>query len=208
MSDDAKRAGANAESEPLNLRIPLALAEELRRFAKTLPIVSKHRIAVEALKLGFASIQADPGILLRGAATPSPSAPATPAAPAPSRPVVVAAPAPDTRQLELAPVVALHNAANGANVATVLANDNGVSPATPKRTREPSPARTINGPVVDLDALKVRLAAAGEARWTVKAIAKRAGVNDSGLIQWRKGASGLGPTVAGKLDATLTTLGF
>ena len=60
---------------------------------------------------------------------------------------------------------------------------------------------------LDLDALKARLAAAVAARHTVKAIARLASVNDSGVIQWRKGATGLGPTVAGKLDVALTTLG-
>lgn len=162
--------------------------------------------------------------ILRAVATPATIAPATPAAPAPSRavaspaapveppPVAPAAAPVDPRQLPLltaaAPVVVLHRTADGSSSATITGNDNGAAPVEPKHTREPSPARTINGPVVDLAALKVRLAAAGEARWTVKAIAKLAGVNDSGLIQWRKGASGLGPTVAGKLDATLTTLGF
>ena len=167
MSDDAKRAGANAESEPLNLRIPLALAEELRKFAKTLPIVSKHRIAVEALKLGFASIQADPSILLRGAVMPSTSAPATPAAPAPSPavaapaapvaapPVAPVVPVADPRQLPLlapgAPVVATHTSTSGLSVATVTGNDNGAAPAKPVEAPLPD---------IDLDALKVRVRAA------------------------------------------------
>lgn len=150
-------------------------------------------------------------LLHRALATPSTSAPAAPAAPAPSRPVVarveaVEAPAVDSRQLPLltpaAPAIALHNAANGANVATPTGNDNAQEPTLPK------PKRTrANGSTIDLDALKARLAAAVAARHTVKAIARLASVNDSGVIQWRKGATGLGPTVAGKLDVALTTLG-
>ncbi len=149
--------------------------------------------------------------LLGSIATPSTSSPAPSPAPAPSRPVVarveaVEAPAVDSRQLPLltpaAPAIALHNAANGANVATPTGNDNAQEPTLPK------PKRTrANGSTIDLDALKARLAAAVAARHTVKAIARLASVNDSGVIQWRKGATGLGPTVAGKLDVALTTLG-
>ncbi len=230
---DAKRAGENAESKPLNLRLPHAVDAQLVALAAALPIVSKHRLAVEALRLGIAALAADPSILLRGASTPAQTAPAAPAAPAPSRPVAspatpgVAALAAeleraralpvvlaaedrampvDPRQLPLlapvAPVVALHNAANGANVATPTGNDNAQEPTLPK------PKRTrANGSTIDLDALKARLAAAVAAGHTVKAIARLASVNDSGVIQWRKGATGLGPTVAGKLDVALTTLG-
>ena len=85
--NDAKRAGENAESKPFNLRLPHPVAAQLDALAASLPIVSKHRLAVEALRLGIAALVADPSILLRGATTPSTSAPATPGAPAPSRPV-------------------------------------------------------------------------------------------------------------------------
>ena len=209
--NDAKRAGENAESKPLNLRLPHAVSDQLQALADSLPIVSKHRLAVEALRLGLAALAADPSILLRGASTPSTSSPAPSPAPAPSRPVVarveaVEAPAVDSRQLPLltpaAPAIALHNAANGANVATPTGNDNAQEPTLPK------PKRTrANGSTIDLDALKARLAAAVAAGHAVKAIARLASVNDSGVIQWRKGATGLGPTVAGKLDVALTTLG-
>ena len=82
-----KRVGENAESKPLNLRLPHAVGDQLDALAASLPIVSRHRLAVEALRLGIAALMADPSILLRGAATPSTSAPATPGAPAPVRPV-------------------------------------------------------------------------------------------------------------------------
>ena len=64
---DAKRAGENAESKPLNLRLPHAVSDQLQALATSLPIVSKHRLAVEALRLGLAALAADPSILLRGA---------------------------------------------------------------------------------------------------------------------------------------------
>lgn len=205
--NDAKRAGENAESKPLNLRLPHAVSDQLQALADSLPIVSKHRLAVEALRLGLAALAADPSILLRGASTPSMSSPAPSPAPAPSRPVVarveaVEAPAVDPRQLPLLAPVALHTSTSGASVATPTGNDNAQEPTTPK------PKRTrANGSTIDLDALKARLAAAVAAGHTVKAIARLASVNDSGLIQWRKGATNLGPTVAGKLDVALTTLG-
>jgi hypothetical protein len=85
--NDAKRAGENAESKPFNLRLPHPVAAQLDALAASLPIVSKHRLAVEALRLGIAALVADPSILLRGASTPAQTAPAAPAAPAPSRPV-------------------------------------------------------------------------------------------------------------------------
>lgn len=68
---DAKRAGENAESKPLNLRLPHAVSDQLQALATSLPIVSKHRLAVEALRLGLAALAADPSILLRGASPPS-----------------------------------------------------------------------------------------------------------------------------------------
>ena len=224
MRDDAKRAGANAESEPLNLRIPLALAEELRRFAKTLPIVSKHRIAVEALKLGFASIQADPGILLRGAATPAQTAPAAPAAPSPvpvvaspaapvaPPPVAPVVPVADSRQLPLlaaAAPMALSTAADGQlSVARPIGNDNGVSHATPKPKRKMPPGVRADGSVVDLDQLRARLEAALADGQSGRSVARVAEVNDSGIVQWRNGTKGLGAVVAVKLDAALSKLGF
>lgn len=85
---DAKRAGENAESKPLNLRLPHAVSDQLQALATSLPIVSKHRLAVEALRLGLAALAADPSILLRGASPPSTSSPAPSPAPAPMRPIV------------------------------------------------------------------------------------------------------------------------
>ena len=239
-----KRVGENAESKPLNLRLPHAVGDQLDALAASLPIVSRHRLAVEALRLGIAALMAAPSILLRGAATPSTSAPATPGAPAPVRPVASpvvpveaspatpgvealaaevararalpamlaaedrAAPPVDPRQLPLlapvAPVVATHTSTRGLSVATITGNDNATSPAKPERER----ARTRPVDAATLDALKTRLADAVAAGQTVKSVAAVAGVNDSGLIQWRKGATGLGPTVAGKLDAALSKLGF
>ena len=220
--NDAKRAGENAESKPFNLRLPHPVAAQLDALAASLPIVSKHRLAVEALRLGIAALMADPSILLRGATTPSTSAPATPGAPAPSPavaspvvpvaapPVAPVAPVADSRQLPLlAPVVpvTLHTAADGhLSVATPTGNDNAREPATPKPERERARTRPVDA--ATLDALKTRLADAVAAGQTVKSVAAVAGVNDSGLIQWRKGATGLGPTVAGKLDAALSKLGF
>lgn len=136
--NDAKRAGENAESKPLNLRLPHAVSDQLQALATSLPIVSKHRLAVEALRLGLAALSADPSILLRGASTPSTSAPAAPAAPAPSRPIVArveaveppaAAPV-NPRQLPLLAPVALHTSTSGASVATPTGNDNAEAPAS------------------------------------------------------------------------------
>ena len=61
---DAKRAGENAESKPFNLRLPHPVAAQLDALATSLPIVSKHRLAVEALRLGLAALAADPSILV------------------------------------------------------------------------------------------------------------------------------------------------
>ena len=205
MSDDAKRAGANAESEPLNLRIPLALAEELRRFAKTLPIVSKHRIAVEALRLGLAALAADPSILLRGASPPSTSSPAPSPAPAPMRPIVSRVEA--VEPPAAAPVVALHKSTHGHSVATITGNDNATSTPKPKRTRGTVKTADVN--VVDLDALKVRLAAAVAAGHTLKALSREGKFSDSSVVMWRNGRrASIGPEVAAKLDAVVTSRGF
>ena len=223
MSDDAKRAGANAESEPLNLRIPLALAEELRRFAKTLPIVSKHRIAVEALKLGFASIQADPGILLRGAATPAQTAPAAPAAPSPvpvvaspaapvaPPPVAPVVPVADSRQLPLLSPVALHPAADGhLSVARPIGNDNGVSPATPKPKRSPatSPTAPLDAAAVGarLRALRddevARNVPKGKREWSLRTAGERAGVSAPTIDKLMKGET-VKPEYVAKVAAIL-----
>mgnify|MGYP003377067915 CR=1 FL=1 len=224
MSDDAKRAGENAESKPLNLRLPHAVSDQLRDLADSLPIVSKHRLAVEALRLGIAALMADPSILLRGAATPAQIAPAAPAAPAPV--LVVASPAApveppavapvvpvaDSRQLPLltaAPPMALSTAADGQlSVARPIGNDNGVSPATPKPKRKMPPGVRADGSVVDLDQLRARLEAALADGQSGRSVARVAEVNDSGIVQWRNGTKGLGAVVAVKLDAALSKLGF
>lgn len=220
--NDAKRAGENAESKPLNLRLPHAVSDQLQALADSLPIVSKHRLAVEALRLGLAALAADPSILLRGASTPSTpstSAPAAPAAPAPMRPVVsrveaveppAAAPV-DPRQLPLpapvAPVVALHKSTHGHSVATITGNDNATSTPKPKRARRA--VKTADANVVDLDALKARLAAAVAAGHTLKALSREGKFSDSSVVMWRNGRrASIGPEVAAKLDAVLTSHGF
>ena len=211
--NDAKRAGENAESKPLNLRLPHAVSDQLQALADSLPIVSKHRLAVEALRLGLATLAADPSILLRGTSTPSTSAPA---APAPSRPIVarveaVEAPAVDPRQLPLlapvTPVVALHTSTSGASVATIIGNDNATSTPKPKRTRRAAPVEAPE--LVDLDALKARLAAAVVAEHTLKALSREGKFSDSSIVMWRNGKrASIGPEVAAKLDAVLTSHGF
>lgn len=209
---DTKRAGANAESTPLNLRLPHSLGAQLEALATDLPIVSKHRLAVEALRLGLATIAADPSILLRGASTPSPRAPAAPAAPATVRPVVVVAPAPDTRQLELAPVVALHTSPSGASVATPTGNDNAQEPTTPKpkRTRRAAPVEAPE--LVDVEAANRRAAEVAERiralrdaeaasgvrgprQWTIRPIAERAGMSTDPVVKLMQGKHVLPETV-------------
>lgn len=211
---DAKRAGANAESTPLNLRLPHHLGAQLEALATDLPIVSKHRLAVEALRLGLATIAADPSILLRGASTPSPRAPAAPAAPAAARPVVVVAPAPDTRQLELAPVVALHTTAGGASVATVTGNDNAAPTAKAKRPRREAPA------VVDDEAASQRAAMVterlralrsaeeasnvphGSRLWSLRPIADRADISTDPVARLLKGQR-ISPAMVDKIAKIL-----
>lgn len=106
-----------------------------------------------------------------------------------------------------APVVALHNAANGANVATVVSNDNAASTPKPKRARGTVKTADVN--VVDLDALKVRLAAAVAAGHTLKALSRDGKFSDSSVVMWRNGRrASLGPEVAAKLDAVVTSRGF
>ena len=227
---DTKRAGENAESKPINLRLPHSLDEQLEALATDLPIVSKHRLAVEALRLGLATIAADPSILLRSASTPSPRATAAPAAPAPSRPVAspaapVAAPpvapvAPvaDSRQLPLlapsAPVVALHTTAGGASVATVTGNDNAAPTAKPKRPRREAPT------VVDDEAANQRAALVaerlralrsaegasdvphGSRLWSLRPIADRAGISTDPVARLLKGER-ISPAMVDKLAAIL-----
>lgn len=159
--------------------------------------------------------------LLGSIVTPSTSAPAAPAAPAPSRPVVArveaveppaAAPV-DPRQLPLlaaaAPVVALHRTADGSSVASRIGNDNAEAPTTPKPKRARSAVKTADVNVVDLDALKVRLAAAVVAGHTLKALSREGKFSDSSVVMWRNGRrASIGPEVAAKLDAVVTSHGF
>jgi hypothetical protein len=228
---DTKRAGANAESTPLNLRLPHSLGAQLEALATDLPIVSKHRLAVEALRLGLATIAADPSILIRGASTPSPRAPAAPAAPAPSRPVASpaapveappvtppVAPVADSRQLPLlapsAPAVALHTTAGGASVATVTGNDNAAPIAKAKRPRREAPA------VVDDEAASQRAALVaerlralrsaegasdvphGSRLWSLRPIADRAGISTAPVARLLKGER-ISPAMVDKLAAIL-----
>ena len=152
-------------------------------------------------------------LIHRALATPSTSAPA---APAPSRPIVarveaVEAPAVDPRQLPLlapvTPVVALHTSTSGASVATIIGNDNATSTPKPKRTRRAAPVEAPE--LVDLDALKARLAAAVVAEHTLKALSREGKFSDSSIVMWRNGKrASIGPEVAAKLDAVLTAHGF
>ncbi len=211
--NDAKRAGENAESKPLNLRLPHSLDAQLEALATDLPIVSKHRLAVEALRLGLATIAADPSILLRGASTPSPRTPAAPAAPAPSRPVVARVEAVE------APAVTLHNAANGASVATITGNDNAQEPTTPKpkRTRRAAPVEA--SALVDVEAAHRRAAEVAERlralrdaeaasgvrgprQWTIRPIAERAGMSGDPVAKLMRGER-ISPAMVDKLAAIL-----
>ena len=202
---DAKRAGENAESKPLNLRLPHAVSDQLQALADSLPIVSKHRLAVEALRLGLAALAADPSILLRGASPPSTSSPAPSPAPAPMRPIVSRVEA--VEPPAAAPVVALHKSTHGHSVATITGNDNATSTPKPKRTRGTVKTADVN--VVDLDALKVRLAAAVAAGHTLKALSREGKFSDSSVVMWRNGRrASIGPEVAAKLDAVVTSRGF
>ena len=210
-----KRVGENAESKPLNLRLPHAVGDQLDALAASLPIVSRHRLAVEALRLGIAALMADPSILLRGASTPSPSAPATPGAPAPSRPVASpvvpveaspvtpVAPAVDPRQLPLLSPVVLHTAADGhLSVARRIGNDNATSPAQPKPVEAPLPD-------IDLDALKVRVRAAIAAKHSERSICTAAGLSESALNAWlNRPGRGLRQETARKVDPVLRGLRF
>lgn len=208
-----KRVGENAESKPLNLRLPHAVGDQLDALAASLPIVSRHRLAVEALRLGIAALMADPSILLRGAATPSTSAPATPAAPAPARPVVARVEAVE------APAVTLHNAANGASVATITGNDNAQEPTTPKpkRTRRAAPVEA--SALVDVEAAHRRAAEVAERlralrdaeaasgvrgprQWTIRPIAERAGMSGDPVAKLMRGKH-VSPEMVDKLAAIL-----
>jgi len=100
--------------------------------------------------------------------------------------------------LELAPVVALHNAANGANVATVLANDNGVSPATstpkPKRAPATSPASPLDAAAVvarirTLRDAEIADGAVRDSQWSTRPVAQRAGVSPALVGKLMKGGS-------------------
>ena len=210
---DAKRAGENAESKPLNLRLPHAVSDQLQALADSLPIVSKHRLAVEALRLGLAALAADPSILLRGASTPSTSSPAPSPAPAPSRPVVARVEAVE------APAVTLHNAANGASVATITGNDNAQEPTTPKpkRTRRAAPVEA--SALVDVEAAHRRAAEVAERlralrdaeaasgvrgprQWTIRPIAERAGMSGDPVAKLMRGKH-VSPEMVDKLAAIL-----
>ena len=210
---DAKRAGENAESKPLNLRLPHAVSDQLQALADSLPIVSKHRLAVEALRLGLAALAADPSILLRGASTPSTSSPAPSPAPAPSRPVVARVEAVE------APAVTLHNAANGASVATITGNDNAQEPTTPKpkRTRRAAPVEAPE--LVDVEAAHRRAAEVAERlralrdaeaasgvrgprQWTIRPIAERAGMSGDPVAKLMRGKH-VSPEMVDKLAAIL-----
>ena len=143
--------------------------------------------------------------LLGSIVTPSTSAPAAPAAPAPMRPIVSRVEA--VEPPAAAPVVALHKSTHGHSVATITGNDNATSTPKPKRTRGTVKTADVN--VVDLDALKVRLAAAVAAGHTLKALSREGKFSDSSVVMWRNGRrASIGPEVAAKLDAVVTSHGF
>lgn len=94
-----------------------------------------------------------------------------------------AAPPVDPRQLPLLAPVALHNAANGANVASRIGNDNATSPAEPKRVEAPAStidAATVAARIRALSAAEIaRRVPKAERQWSFSAIAQRAGVSKS-----------------------------
>ena len=167
--------------------------------------------------------------ILRSGALPSTSSPAPSPAPAPSRPVVarveaVEAPAVDSRQLPLlaseAPAVTLHNAANGASVATITGNDNAQEPTIPKpkRTRRAAPVEA--SALVDVEAAHRRAAevaerlralrdaeaasgvSVGSRQWTIRPIAERAGMSGDPVAKLMRGKH-VSPEMVDKLAAIL-----
>lgn len=64
VNNENKRAGANEESSPFNLRLPHATRDALDAVAAQLPILSKHRIAVAALDIGLAALASNPAMVL------------------------------------------------------------------------------------------------------------------------------------------------
>ena len=151
--------------------------------------------------------------ILRSGALPSTSSPAPSPAPAPSRPVVARVEAVE------APAVTLHNAANGASVATITGNDNAQEPTIPKpkRTRRAAPVEA--SALVDVEAAHRRAAEVAERlralrdaeaasgvrgprQWTIRPIAERAGMSGDPVAKLMRGEH-VSPEMVDKLAAIL-----
>ena len=155
-------------------------------------------------------------LLHRALATPSTSAPAAPAAPAPSRSSGARGEA--VEPPAAAPAIALHNAANGANVATITGNDNATSTPKPKRTRRAAPVEAPE--LVDVEAAHRRAAEVaerlralrdaeaasgvpvGSRQWTIRPIAERAGMSGDPVAKLMRGEH-VSPAMVDKLAAIL-----
>lgn len=86
MTQKPATVGSNARSTPLNLRAPHDLVARLDTLAGALPLgLSRHHLAVVALRLGVEAVERDPALLLGGLTPKAAPAPAPPAAPAPAR---------------------------------------------------------------------------------------------------------------------------
>ena len=151
-------------------------------------------------------------LIHRALATPSTSSPAPSPAPAPSRPVVSRVEAVE------APAVTLHNAANGASVATITGNDNATSTPKPKRARRAAPVEAPE--LVDVEAAHRRAAEVaerlralrdaeaasgvlvGSRQWTIRPIAERAGMSGDPVAKLMRGEH-ISPAMVDKLAAIL-----
>ena len=94
VNDENKRAGANEESSPFNLRLPHKTRDKLNAVAAQLPILTMHRIAVAALDIGLAALAANPALILRIDAHTK----AAEAAPVPAEPPLVVPPSMSPRR--------------------------------------------------------------------------------------------------------------
>ena len=118
------------------------------------------------------------------------------------------------------PAVTLHNAANGASVATITGNDNAQEPTIPKpkRTRRAAPVEA--SALVDVEAAHRRAAevaerlralrdaeaasgvSVGSRQWTIRPIAERAGMSGDPVAKLMRGEH-VSPEMVDKLAAIL-----